>query len=184
MNYIYGYDPRNQWFKRDLCCLTVVPNVIPAEAVQVDLQDNIIASLPDRIFYHLSWCQILHLDHNQILLVHKQSFMGLSRLEKLYLHDNPMSSVAVHSFDFLYFLKHLWLHNTQLKTMSPNLFTNLPRPLSLTLSSPLYQLSCSSMCWLKHEEQHGTVEWGFQGLPPFCTEGKDWNSYQCGNPGK
>ncbi len=184
MNYIYGYDPRNQWFTRETCCLTVVPHNIPAEAIQIFLHDNMIASLPDGIFHHLSQCQILHLDHNQILSVHKQSFMGLKRLEKLYLHDNPLSSIDVHSFDFLYFVKLLWLHNTKLKILSPNLFTNLPRPLSLTLSSPLYRLSYSSMCWLKHEEQHGTVEWAFRGMPPLCAEGKDWNFLQCGVPGK
>lgn len=183
MDFLYGYNPAKQWFKRDMCCLTAVPHDIPAAAVQVFLQDNRITSLLAGVFQHLSHCLKLYLDHNHISSLHKHSFLGLNKLENLYLHDNPISSISEGSFNSLYFLKFLWLSNTKLITLNPNLLVNLPRPLNLGFSSPENQWNCSSLCWLKHEEQHGTVDLGYVEVSLSCAQDQDWNSLQCGHPG-
>ncbi len=181
----YGYNPVNQLFQRNRCCLSVVPNDIPAPAVQVYLHDNMITSLPAGVFYHLHQCQVLHLDQNQIPCIKKHSFSGLNILKHLFLHNNPIQTIDAGSFDTLYYLDILWLSNTKLADLDPNIFVNLPRkPLDLALASPSSQLNCSALCWLKYEELHGTVEWGSPDLHPTCEHGEDWSSLECSHPGE
>ncbi len=184
-NSIDGYNEINLHFKRSQCCLTFVPYDIPAAAVNVDLQDNMITFVPDGVFRHLSQCQTLHLNKNQISSIWQQTFTGLQHLENLFLQDNPISTISDKAFDSFYFIRVIWLSNTELTYVNPNLFVNLPRhPLNFSLSSRTDNWNCSSLCWLKHEEQHGTVVWGHSGLPPSCALGEDWEFLQCRNPGE
>ncbi len=96
-------------------------------------------------------------------------------------------------FLILLSLKNIRLHHNNFLTLNPDVFINLPRPLTLCLSligdgrgregNTLW--NCASLCWLKHEEQHGAVtkmtipEW----CSPICVSA-DWNTLQCGEPGE
>ncbi len=180
-NFKNGYDPMKRWYKRNMLNLPAVPHDIPTSALRIYLQDNYITHLPPGTFANVPECVYLHLERNKIVLIYKKSFSGLKNLGSLYLHWNPIINVAGGSFDPLYSLKVLWLSNTRLAILDPNLFINLPRyPLKLVLSSStpveVSQWNCSSLCWLKHEEHHGTVNWGAQESTPSCASGDDWSS--------
>ncbi len=183
-NYINGYNKLNRWFNKNMCNLQVVPSNIPAEAVRVYLQENVISLLPPGVFSKLSECQLLHLQRNEISSVEKVSFIGLRQLHQLYLDGNPISHISEGSFDNLYSIRMIGLKNTPLQTLHPNLFVNLPRyPLQLGLSGPGNKWLCKSLCWLKLEEIHNTVVWENLEIP-ICLDGGNWSSLQCGDPGE
>ncbi len=93
-----------------------------------------------------------------------------------------ISAIENGAFDDLYSLVFVQLYGNRLTTLSPNLFINVPRSMTMVLSFPRYanQWYCSSLCWLKHEQQHGT----YRGGDPICKYGIDWNSLQCGDNGE
>ncbi len=43
--------------------------------------------------------------------------------------------------------------------------------------------NCSSLCWLKHEELHGTVTLKLE-LSPVCAIGGEWETLSCGAAGE
>ena len=126
----------------------------------------------------------LDLSYNQITTV-ETVFFGMFSLQELSLDHNQISHIEGGSFVSLYSLTELYLHNNSMTSLSPDLFINMPRPLKLILSIPDFEntnmWNCSSLCWLKHEEQHKTVGDYFL---PICTTGGDWSSLQCGDSGK
>ncbi len=207
------YDTSDRGFYRTHCCLTEVPSDIPAEALEVHLRNNAITSIPAGVFRHLTQCTYLNLGDNQISSVDKEAFQGLKSLQMLYLANNSISSVYIETFQALTSLQVLWLgqndissvvlgtfdslhslefldlEKNKLRTLSPRLFINLPRkPLKLKLGGFSNKWNCSSLCWLKHEEQKGTVTWrdwwGDDAAAPRCATGGDWASLQCGDPGE
>ncbi len=173
-----------RWFKQNMCSLQVVPINIPAEAMRVYLQDNVISLLPPWIFSNLSECQSLHLERNEISSVEKGSFVGLTDLQNLFLDWNPIVHISEGSFDSLHSIRMIGLKNILLTSLHPNLFVNLPRhPMNLALSGPSNNWKCSSLCWLKFEEIHQTVVWD-SGDFPTCGDGEDWKFLVCGDPGE
>ncbi len=111
-------------------------------------------------------------------------------LQILYLNDNRITVIEEGTFDSLFSVKIIALHNNRLRTISAALFIYGPRPLQLPmraqslrlgLFSDTNQWDCSSLCWLKHEEQHSTVD--FPMGNPICVTGGAWNSLQCDDPG-
>ncbi len=169
-------------FYRIFWGLTEVPSDIPAEALMVDLYKNAITSIPTGVFNHLTQCTYLRLGSNQIASVPEAAFQGMVSLKEL----NQIANIEEGTFDHLQSLKILWLYNNNLTSLSPDVFINLLRPLELSLSyisRDTNQWNCPSLCWLKHEEQHGTVTWWGR-LLPRCADHGDWASLQCGDVGK
>ncbi len=127
----------------------------------------------------------LELGYNEIATVATITFIGMFSLQELSLDRNQISHIEEGAFDSLYSLTELHLHNNSMTSLSPDLFINMPRPLELILSIPDFvntnMWNCSSLCWLKHEEQHETIDGYYL---PICTTGGDWSSLQCGDPGE
>ena len=174
---------------------------------QLNLEFNYISQLSEGIFGTLNSLEVLYLyrnfistieegalripslkeldlSYNQITTV-ETVFFGMFSLQELSLDHNQISHIEGGSFVSLYSLTELYLHNNSMTSLSPDLFINMPRPLKLILSIPDFEntnmWNCSSLCWLKHEEQHKTVGDYFL---PICTTGGDWSSLQCGDSGK
>ncbi len=167
-----------------MCNLQVVPSNIPAEAMRVYLQDNVITLLAPGVFSHLWECQSLHLERNKISSIYEGSFIGLRQLHQLHLDGNPIIHISEGSLNHLQSIGMISLKNVHLQILHPSFFVNLPRfPLQLALSGHGSKWNCKSLCWLKYEEYHKTVVWKSQELPT-CRHGKDWNSLQCGQPGE
>ncbi len=167
--------------------LTEVPGDIPDEAKRVDLNHNEITTVPVGVFSHLRQCVTLVLSYNKISIIRPGMFTGLYNLQHLSLHGNLIRIVEMGAFDSLYFLSEISLYYNRLRTMSPHLLTNLPRPIKLDMRIPSGQTNqwhCSSLCWLKHEEQHGTVVWRDVESDPRCADGSQWKTMECGDPGE
>ena len=112
-------------------------------------------------------------------------FAGLCNLQEILLGQNQISHIEEGAFDSLVSLTYLHLYKNRLTTMNPDIFANVPRhPLVLHLSSTpgTNQWNCSSLCWLKHEELHGTVKW-HDGSVPTCADPVNWLLLPCGVQG-
>ncbi len=109
-------------------------------------------------------------------------FDGLYRLKYLFLYYNEIDHIEDGIFDSLYSLTTVTLGSNKLTTVRWDLFKNAKRPIELDLNPMENKWDCSSLCWLKQEEQHGTVTWSYRGAP--SCESLDWASFACGNPGK
>ncbi len=158
---------------------------------ELNLHGNDISSLAAGVFSHLSQCKKLIMNRNRITSITAGSFTGLEALEELDTSQNNITSLASGIFDPLHFIRKIYLWGNRLTTLSPDLFINLPRPLVLYLSfyqegGNSGQWDCSSLCWLKHEEQHGTVTFqeSYGSYHPRCADGGDWSSLQCGGAGE
>ncbi len=205
------YSSTTRKFYRAGCCLTHVPQDIPAEALEVYLWNNAITALPTGLFSDLNQWEDLRLEYNKISVIEDQAFSGLESLWyldlknnkisvlkpgmftglknvwQLHVPENQITHVQEGTFDSLVSIGHINLQQNRLTTLSPEVFRNLGRPLQLLLS-PSYtedtnQWDCSSLCWLKHEEQNGTVQW-WSNSYPRCASGADWKLLECENPGE
>ncbi len=146
---------------------------------------NQIASIPYGVFSHISQCKVLDLDGNGIKAVTAGSFNGLLNLVELILSKNLLVSLPQGVFHDLISLKVIKLYANQLTSLNPSIFSNLSQtPLVLWLSLPGWvkpnPWNCSSLCWLKHEEQCGNIT--LSG-PVICSSGESWDSLQCDDQG-
>ncbi len=148
------------------------------------MESNKISTIPSQAFTGMVLLTNLYLGNNPVSSIGKESFRGLVSLVVLDMHNVTVSSFEEGTFDLLHNIRILHLQNNRLKSISPDLFINLPRP-SLTLylgGSPGTMLwDCSSLCWLKHEEQQYNIR-----VPhyPNCAGEVDWSSLKCGEPGE
>ncbi len=172
---------RNYWN------LTEIPVDIPAEAEHVQLIYNAITHIPLGVFKHLSQCVYLNLRANQISIIKPEMFTRLYKLETLGLGVNKITSIEDRSFDSLFSLGLLNIRLNRLRTLSPSLLSNTPRK-PLVLATRYFRQTnpwnCSSLCWMKHEEQHKTVVWYEGNTYPGCADGSDWKTFECGQPGE
>ncbi len=156
------------------------------------LHQNRISTIEPGTFDELKALKLLHLWGNQLSSIEAGMFRNLHTLEKLLLNHNQIYHIEDGAFDSLFSLKILDLSNNRLANLKPNILINLPRsPLQLGFIDhhPFRQINmwnCLSMCWLKHEEQLGTIRWwDSQGEHfPVCAAGGDWYQLQCPEPGE
>ncbi len=155
----------------------------------LQLNKNRISTIEPGTFAELKALRILYLWGNQLTTIESGMFRNLYNLEKLLLNSNKISNIQSGSFSSLFSLKVLALSTNRFMNLSPNLFINLPRsPLQLGLSDARPSLktntwNCFSLCWLKLEEQQGTIRWwvpeGLTEHAPVCAAGGDWDMFQC-----
>ncbi|XP_067237383.1 vasorin b [Chanodichthys erythropterus] len=112
----------------------------------LDLSQNKLTELPDRVFEPLSSLHNLDLSANQIAHISKESFAGLELLERLYLYSNLIESIHPAAFDGLQQLLELKLQGNKLTIMPalklPHLllldlrFNSIPSPGPNDLQTP------------------------------------------------
>lgn len=161
--------------------------------IEIELRQNKIHNIIPGTFLKQVYVTHLYMPSNLITVVKYGTFKGLKSLLKLSLGDNKILRVEPGGFDFLYSVQEIYLYENKLTSVSADLFLNLPRPLQLILSSryAMTYYDCTSLCWMKHEEQHGTVVWKDKDWEeyPICVGDYTWtapqyNTFQCGNPGE
>lgn len=149
------------------------------------LWENKISKIESGSFASLKKLSELDLHENHLSTIKSGMFTGLNLLKQLNLNTNKISVVGEGSFDSLHSLKRINLGRNQLTTLSADLFINVPRPLVLVLNntdSDTNGFICRSLCWLRHEEQHGTVFW-FHDALPRCIDLTSWRLILCGDQG-
>lgn len=97
----------------------------------LDLGQNKLNELPERVFEHLTSLRNLDLSSNQIKHISEESFQGMELLERLYLYNNHIETIHPAAFDGLENLLELKLQNNQLTSL-PAL--SMPQLLLLDLS--------------------------------------------------
>ncbi len=148
------------------------------------LANNKISHIETETFANLKSLLHIWLNINRLTRLKFGQFAGLNLLQGLWLENNQISHIEQGAFDSCYSLNKLHIWHNKLSTLSPDLFINLPRPLTLALSGRhKNRWNCSSLCWLKHEKQHGTVDWSAT-YPLYCGAGGDWRTLLCGEHGE
>ncbi|KAK7939826.1 hypothetical protein WMY93_003152 [Mugilogobius chulae] len=96
----------------------------------LDLSQNKLTELPDRVFEPLYSLRNLDLSSNQISHISEKSFQGLALLERLYIYSNHIATIHPAAFDGMEHLLELKLQGNML-TSIPTL--TMPRLLLLDL---------------------------------------------------
>lgn len=155
------------------------------------LSENYISVLDQTTFNGLSSLLVLSLKNNRISNILHGSFSELSSLNVPSLYNNSLSKFDPGAFRGLTSLQMLALHQNQLNTLGSNVFSDLARPLKLSMSSPTHSdntFHCDvRLCWLKMEERAGTIAWFFHAnavYKPGCADGSDWDSFSCDTTSK
>ncbi|XP_040918769.1 vasorin b [Toxotes jaculatrix] len=96
----------------------------------LDLSQNKLTELPDRVFEPLTSLRNLDLSSNQITHISKECFQGMALLERLYLYSNLIKTIHPAAFNGLEHLLELKMQGNQLTSL-PAL--SMPRLLLLDL---------------------------------------------------
>ncbi len=178
------------------------------------LSENQIRMIHHAAFSRLKSLQVLVLSDNDLQVVEQNLFVGNRNLKMIQMDKNPISNINDGAFNGLYSLQSLSLGGNQMKSLDSKLLADIRRPLSLKLTLQSYELvflpyddlwDCETLCWLKKEEQSGTISFALlfddtgspvlSNLPfpipfnplgspaPKCASGT-WNSLQCSPKGE
>ncbi|MEQ2249120.1 hypothetical protein ILYODFUR_026122 [Ilyodon furcidens] len=96
----------------------------------LDLSQNKLTDLPERVFEPLSSLRNLDLSSNQITYISEECFHGMPQLERLYLYSNHIETIHPAAFNGLDHLLELKLQGNMLTTLP---LLTLPRLLLLDL---------------------------------------------------
>lgn len=101
--------------------LTSIPK-IPDSAVEVNLNNNNLTTIPNHAFSGLSRLRKLYLEFNNIQTILPFAFRGLISLRYLYLSENKISVLGNKSFASIPKLKNLELKHNKIHKISKNAF--------------------------------------------------------------
>ena len=132
---------------------------------------NKIAAIEDEIFSEMFMLDILDLSKNQLTRIRRKTFSGIKRCHLI-----------------------LYLQENKIKTLAPEMFSDILRPFALGLGKPIEMyydsqddhLTCDSrLCWLKKEYKARTIKWGpTDQHKPRCENNIDWEKWQCSTKGE
>lgn len=83
----------------------------------LDLSQNKLTELPERVFEHLTSLRNLDLSSNQITHISEECFQGMALLERLYLYSNHIETIHPAAFHGLEHLLELKLQGNQLTSL-------------------------------------------------------------------
>ena len=180
-------------FDKSHSSLTDIPDDIPDSATSIYLCCNYITRIRTNAFYDLPVCMTLDLRKNRIYEIEDHAFVGLATLWTLDLRSNDLTELRSKTFSGLYHLKtltlsynkistihpgaltnlsylmHVVLINNELTTLDGEAFSDLPRPVQLSVAEN--PLVCDrKLCWLKQDIDNGNIPW-FDCNRPICTDG-------------
>ncbi len=169
----------------------------------LELTFNKISSIEQGSFSRLQSLVKLVINNNHLSVIQVGTLTGLYSLKYLHLHHNELQTLEEAAFHPLYSTTTISLYCNKLTSLSQTHFLNLPRPLKLQLSCTepherwwttsrecclgysTNQWNCSSLCWLKQEEWHGTWTWDMAfDSPSSFNCAKLVNDWKCGDSGE
>ncbi|XP_075911851.1 uncharacterized protein LOC116957317 isoform X1 [Petromyzon marinus] len=107
--------------------LSEVPQNVPSNTSQLDLQGNQLRTLPTNAFENLSVLKSLHLIDCELSIVKPGAFNGLSQLTYLYLQNNSLKSLPIGLFDGLVSVTYLYLDYNQLDSICSGIFSPMKK---------------------------------------------------------
>ena len=161
------------------------------------MNDNTISDLEPGAFNGLTSLVELSLHENNINVIQINTFSNLRNLEQLRLYNNSLPTLHPGMFFGLESIKYLHLEGNCLTTLQADVFSHLPRPFRLGLHDHRWNdptdnpLVCDAqLCWLKLEEQQGTIRWfryttdpDRNFLEPKCVNDIEWDTWICDETG-
>ncbi len=109
---------------------------IPGEEKYIYIRHSLISSLPAGGFSHLTQCERLYLDGNQIESVNREAFLGLEELRFLDLSENIISSLQQGTFKNLTKLEYLYINkNKQNLYLYDGVFSGLVNVKEISINS-------------------------------------------------
>ena len=112
-----------------------MPKNLPADAKEVNVNDNDILRIETGTFSHLLNCNVLSLAGNKLTHIKAGMFEGLQSLQKLSLSDNNITDIEPGSFSPLKECIHLWLKNNKLTKIKMGMFEGLDSLEALILTN-------------------------------------------------
>ena len=132
----------------------------------------------------------LFLTYNAIDSIEDGTFASLNKLRTLMLYGNDLEQLSPGTLTGLASLETLNIEGNRLTSLSAAAFGHLPRPLTLALYDGMPNMTSSHnallcdarLCWLKQEEEAGTIrlEDMMGASTPWCSNGVNWDSWDCG----
>ena len=122
---VYRFRNHDNRYSNWGCEIRQIPTDIPAEAVFVDLSNNMIDDIEIGVFSHLQTCTLLELYSNNLTHLRPGMFSGLVALGELNLDHNPVSVIEAGTFSDLNNCRHLTLSNNALVHLVPGTFKGL-----------------------------------------------------------
>ena len=150
---------------------------------ELRLSENEVKELKSETFTGLEKLEELYSGWNKIASLENNALSSLSNLSVLNLRYNKLQALRADTFTGLDNLKTLILNDNDLATIATTVLRDLLRPLQLSLGGNPLQCDCS-LCWLKREEQEGTITWNsLPGAKPECQGATQWVVWPCPNTG-
>ena len=122
---VYRFRNHDNRYSNWGCEIRQIPTDIPAEALFVDLSNNMIDDIEIGVFSHLQKCRLLELYSNNLTHLKPGMFSGLLALGELNLDHNPISVIETGTFSDLNNCRHLTLSNNALVHLVPGMFKSL-----------------------------------------------------------
>ena len=156
---------------------------------QLKLQENLLFVLRLGMFKGLDSLNELYMCCSHTDTIQNGSFLDLANLHRLDLRTNRLTELRAEMFLGLISLRIIQLVYNHFTTIDASVFSHLPRPLEVQLTEladpRALLLNCDSrLCWLKEEEEFGTIIWyrtyGYHPImKPGCMDGLTWAMLDC-----
>ncbi len=149
--------------------------------LELALYANRLSMLSNGMWTGLEKLEDLHVESNKISRISAGTFQGLATLKILRVANNNIVILEKGAFAGLESLHELYLDRNYLPTLDQETFRDLPRPLVLSVRHYMgdrHAHVCSSLCWIKEEEQQGTIVFAINRFP-HCNSGVQWKDLQC-----
>ena len=156
------------------------------------LSSNRLSKLSIGTFQGLVTVEELWVNYNRINTIEDNTFANLKKLRIIWLDNNHLDTLTPGMFAGLDSLEHLTLELNSLTKLPADVFSHLPRPLTLGLQDAVFhrtpdnELQCDAeLCWLKQEELQGNITWyiycKYPSYPykPRCADGIVWDTWIC-----
>ena len=148
------------------------------------LHENQLSNLSSHTFSGLNKLTHLWLYMNQLKHLPDGIFAGLHKMEIMFISTNQLRELQANLFLGLGLFRGLYLDNNRLTHLAPDVLIHLRRPLALLLGNkndPDNKFRCdTSLCWLKREEEDGTVSFEYMGsyYLPECSNNVRWKEFR------
>ena len=106
------------------------------------LDNNLIRSLPDDIFYELEFVEQINLETNQLEFVQKFLFADLENLEHIFLQNNKIDFIHPKAFHDNTKVTRLFIYNNELTNINKDWFQNLAVLNELYIDENPYECNC------------------------------------------
>eukprot|EP00118_Oscarella_pearsei_P006813 m.31653 g.31653 ORF g.31653 m.31653 type:complete len:269 (+) comp31523_c1_seq5:364-1170(+) len=121
---------------------TIPTKDIPADTVQLSLNENLLTSLQPADFQNLSKIEFLYLGDNQISFIDEKTFSDLKNLKELRLNENELTKLPKEVFKDLSLLERISLSQNKFVGLPDGIFNGLNNLTAVDLKNNPLSCDC------------------------------------------